>query len=113
MVFGGSARQRGKSTSEADLLEAALNRGRRVLVCKRSGDLLYQRHGHLTSITPMRDEPVDLWQDECATFERFHADTPDNDLPDAATIAACKRFLDEHTPDVFLPADDDPPPRAA
>uniref|UniRef100_A0A6M3LJP1 Uncharacterized protein n=1 Tax=viral metagenome TaxID=1070528 RepID=A0A6M3LJP1_9ZZZZ len=80
--YGGRAGG-GKSTMQADLLEAALNRGRRVLVCKRSGDLLYQRHGHLTSITPVRDEPVDLWLDECAQFERYE------------------------------PQDDDPPPRAA
>ena len=83
MVSGGSARQR--STHQEELLEHALARGRLVLVRRRSGDLLYHRHGHLTSITPMRDAPLDLWQDECATFERYHDDTPDNDdLPPRA-----------------------------
>ena len=81
MVFGGSARQRGKSTAAVDLLEHALARGRRVLVVRASGNAVYQRFGHLTSITPVREKPLDLWLDECATFERFHGDTPDNDEP--------------------------------
>lgn len=78
--FGGGI-SAGKSTMQADLLEQALDRGRRVLVCKRSGNLLYQRHGHLTSITPMREQALDLWQDELATFERYHGDTQDDEPP--------------------------------
>lgn len=85
--YGGRAGG-GKSTMGVDLLEAALNRGRRVLVCKRSGDLLYQRHGHLTSITPVREQPVDLWLDECATFQRFDADAAQDDDPTPPPRAA-------------------------
>jgi len=81
MVLELNAKRQGKSAAAADLLEHALDRGRRVLVCKRSGNLLYRRHGHLTSITPMREEPLDLWQDECATFERYFEPTDDDPPP--------------------------------
>ena len=79
MVFDLVTRSLGKSTIEADLLEHALARGRRVLVVRASGNAVYQRFRHLTSITPVREMPPDLWLDECATIECCHFDTPDND----------------------------------
>lgn len=84
MVSELNVRRLGKSTREADLLEHALARGRRVLVVRASGNCVYQRHGHLTSITPMREQPADLWLDECATFERFEPQDDDTPPPRAA-----------------------------
>ena len=74
---------RGKSTFQRDMLELALARGRSVAVVRNSGTLVYRKHAHLTSITPLRERPLDLWLDEVHTFERIDATTggDDDDLP--------------------------------
>ncbi len=73
MVFNVRSIGGGKSEHQAQLLDVALARGHRVAVVQRSGTLIYQRHGPLTSITPLQDEP--------ATFARYQLDDDTDDLP--------------------------------
>lgn len=49
-------RHRGKSVLIQLTIDRALNEGQSVIIATSQGSTLHKRHGHLTSITPLKRE---------------------------------------------------------